>query len=239
MNLENKVVVVTGASQGLGKVLAQKVAKLGAKVALVARSKDKLEVLKQELGENAAYFVCDVSRFEEIEEAVVEIQEKFGTIDILINNAGIWTTNDIEEKNPKRREEALKINTLGTINFSLTVLPILQKKNSGYIFNVVSTSGASDIPEGDNQHWLSYGASKWALRGFSKDLFNKLRSTHIKVTAIFPGGMDTNIFENAGEKDAHNQSWMMNAEDVADIIVFCLTRPTDVAIESLVITKKM
>lgn len=242
MKLQNKVTVITGASQGLGKVLSIKAAQEGAVVALVARSENLLKEVKEEIakaGGKAEYFVCDIRDEASIKQTVTAILETFKTIDILINNAGIWTTNEMEETHPERRRAAFETNALGNIQFTNEILPTLKKQNAGYIFNVISTSGASDNINGDNQHWMTYGATKWALRGFTKDLTTHLSNTKIKVTAFFPGGMDTNIFENAGQSQAHNQPWMMKPEDVADIIIFTLTRPDDVLIDSLVVTKKI
>lgn len=241
MILHNKIIVITGASQGLGKILAIKVAKEGAIVALVARSENLLKQVMEEItktGGKAAYFVCDIRDEKAIKKTVSAILSTYKTIDIVVNNAGIWTDNEIEKNSPGRRKEAFETNALGNIQFIYEILPVLQAKNSGYIFNVISTSGSSDNPNSDNKNWLTYGATKWAMRGFTKDLSNSLHNTNIKVTGFFPGGIDTNLYENAQRPNAHNQFWMMKSEDIADIILFTLTRPDDVVIEDLVVTKK-
>lgn len=239
MNLQDKVIVITGASQGLGKTLAQKVVKEGAKVALVARSEDKLQQLKEELGNNAEYFVCDIAKLAQVKETVSNILATFGTIDIVVNNAGVWTDNDIETTRPEKRDKAITTNVLGNVQFAEEVLPYFKEKNEGYFFNVISTSGDVMTPSGDNSYWRAYGATKWALTGYTKALRDSLTDTKIIVTGFFPGGIDTNLYENAGRPNPHNQVWMMKPEDVADVIVFCLTRPDDVQIESLTVTKKM
>ncbi|HSW88038.1 MAG TPA: SDR family oxidoreductase [Candidatus Saccharimonadales bacterium] len=241
MQLQNKVIVITGASQGLGKALAIKAAQQGALVALVARSETLLKKVQEKIIQangKAEYFVCDIRDAAAVEKTVTEIIKTYKTIDVLVNNAGIWTDNEIEKNNPNRRQEAFATNAMGNIQFTYEVLPILKEKNSGYIFNVISTSGSSDNPNSDNKDWITYGATKWALRGFTKDLSTSLHNTGIKVTGFFPGGIDTNLYENARRPNAHGQFWMMKAEDVADIILFTLTRPDDVVIENLVVTKK-
>ncbi|MDE2589932.1 MAG: SDR family oxidoreductase [Patescibacteria group bacterium] len=240
MTLQNKVVIITGASQGLGKTLAEKLAKEGARVMLVARSVNKLKKITSDLQKqhlHAQFFACDITDRTHITKTVESILQQEKTIDILINNAGIWTDNEIEKTHPERRKEAFDTNALGTIEFTQAVLPYFKEKNSGYIFTVISTSGISDSIASDSTFWQSYAATKWALTGFTNALRNELAKTHIKVTGFFPGGIDTNLYENAGKPEAHNQAWMMKAEDITDIIIFALTRPSDVVLDKIVVTK--
>ncbi len=240
MTIKNKIVIITGASQGLGKTLAEKIAQEGAIVALVARSKEKLQQLQQTIttdGGRAESFICDITDLSQVEKTVAEILKKFKTIDILINNAGIWTDNNLEKKYPQKRKEAFDINALGAIQFTQTVLPHLLEKNEGQILNVISTSGIEDTTARDNKHWQTYGATKWAMTGFTNALRDSLQNKNIKVTGFFPGGFDSNLYENAGRSDAHDQAWMMKTTDIAEIILFALTRPSDVLIEKIVVTK--
>lgn len=240
MNVQNKVVVITGASQGLGKTLAEKLAKEGARVVLIARSVDKLKKIASDLQKKhlqAQFFACDIKDRIQITHTVQQILQQEKTIDILINNAGVWTDSEIEKTHPEKRKEAFDTNTLGTIEFTQAVLPHFKEKNSGYIFMVISTSGISDSIASDNTFWPSYAATKWALTGFTNALRSELAKTHIKITGFFPGGIDTNLYENAGKSNAHNQPWMMKSEDMADIVIFALTRPTDILLEKIVVTK--
>lgn len=237
MKLENKVIVITGGSHGLGEVLAYKVAKEGAIVVLLARNKGPLEKVKKKIqddGGKAEYFVVDIRNLESIKKAVKEVMDKFKTVDILVNNAGVWTDEEIERKRPEQAKDALDTNVLGNIWMTKEILPIMKEKNSGYIFNVISTSG---LPDWDNTLWQTYGATKWAMSGYSKALTDSLRNTKIKVTSFYPGGMDTNIFDAAGAAISHNEPWMMKIEDVVDIMVFALTRPDDVLMERIAVTK--
>lgn len=239
MNLKNKVVIITGASQGLGKTLALKLAEEKAQIALVARSEKLLQEVKmgiEKSGRAAEYFLCDISQLNQIQTTVKKIIKKFSKIDILINNAGVWTDEELEKEKPELRQKAFGVNTLGHINFTYEVLPYLQKQNHGHILNVISGAG---LLEKDNVRWKSYAATKHAMTGFTKALRDSLVDTRIKVIGFFPGGMDTNLFTNAGRADAHNQPWMMKVEDVADCVIFALNRPEDVYVESLVVSKKM
>jgi len=240
MDLKNKVIVITGSGTGLGREIARKVAKLGARVALVARTEGELKNIRDEItqtGGVAKYFICDVRDAEEVKKTVESIYQTYSTIDILVNNAGIWTDEELEKVNPSLRKSALETNVLGNIQFTYEVLPHFQENNHGYIFNVISTSGASDTPAGNNVLWKTYGASKWAMTGFTKALREQLVDTKIKVTAFHPGGFDSMLYEKAKRPDPHNQPWMMKTEDVADVVLFALTRPEDVMMEKIIVSK--
>jgi NADP-dependent 3-hydroxy acid dehydrogenase YdfG len=238
--LNNKIIVITGAGTGLGKSIAKKVAQLGARTLLIGRTKSELEECKKEIekaGGAANCYVCDIRKLGEVKKTVSSILTDFKTIDILVNNAGIWTDEELEKDNPVLRKIALETNALGNIQFTYEVLPYFQKKNAGYIFNVISTAGASDTPAGNNAPWKTYGASKWAMTGFTKALRESLQGTKIKVTAFHPAGFESMLYEKAKRSNAHKQPWMMQTEDVADVVVFALTRPDDVMMEKIIISK--
>ena len=240
MKLKNKIIVITGASQGLGKTVAQKAAEEGAKVILIARTEQLLKQVKTDIEKNggeAEYFSCDISDYRAVKKTIKQIQEKFPQIDVLVSNAGIWTDDELEKKHPERRTQAFNTNALGNMQFIDELLPQFEKRNTGYIFNIISTSGLSDSIAGDNRFWSTYGATKWAFAGFTKTLRDKLVNTKIKVTGFFPGGFDSNLYENAKRENPHNQPWMMKTEDIADIIIFALTRPDDVLMERIIVTK--
>jgi len=240
MNLQNKVVLITGSGSGLGKSLALKVAAIGAQVVLVARTENELKQAKDEIekkGGKAEYFVCDITDGNKVKQTATQILQKYNSIDILVNNAGIWTDEELEKNDPNLRRRALEVNVLGTIQFTYAFLPHFQEKNSGYIFNVISSAGASDTPAGNNALWKTYGASKWAMTGFTKSLRDALVGTKIKITAFHPGGFESMLYEKAKRKDAHNQPWMMKTDDVADVIIFALTRPENMMMEKIIVTK--
>lgn len=173
----------------------------------------------------------------QVREVAGKILGQYGSIDILINCAGIWTDEELEKDDPDRRKKVLEVNTLGTIEFVKAFEPSLRAKNKGHVLNVISTSGNFDTSSGDNTLWQTYGASKWALSGFTRAFKDSLAGTNIKVTGFYPGGFESNLYENAHCNDAHNQPWMMKTSDVADALIFCLTRPDDMLVEKLIVTK--
>ncbi|HEX6258473.1 MAG TPA: SDR family oxidoreductase [Candidatus Saccharimonadales bacterium] len=235
--MKDKVIVITGASEGLGRATATKLIAEGAAVALVAHNGDKLTAVAQELGSSAHPYVCDISSPDQIQQTVRQILKDFDRVDILINNAGIWTDEELEKNDPLRRRRAFEVNTLGTIEFSKALESTFRKQNSGHILNVISTSGTSDTSAGDNKLWQSYGATKWALAGFTRAFKDSLDGTNVKVTGFYPAGFDSNLYENASRRDPHDQPWMMKTDDVADALIFCLTRPADMLVEKLIVTK--
>lgn len=232
--IKNKVILLTGASQGLGKELALQLSVKGAKLALIARTEKLLNEVKELTVKGGSaeteIFVCDITDRENVKNTVKVVIEKFGTIDILVNNAGIWTTEELEEEKPELIENSFKVNAIGHIYLLKEVLPIMKANNKGHILNVISKSGL-DIPE--NKDWPTYAATKWAMTGYTKALAYSLAGTKIKVTAFYPGGFESNIFETAGERDAHNQPWMMRTCDVAEAIVDALNKPNDLLIRSI------
>lgn len=237
--MENKVVVITGGSEGLGKIVAKKLADMYAKVAIVAFEEEKLAAAAEEIGNDTKYYVCDISESTQVAATVSQIVSDFGQIDVLINNAGVWTEEELEKTKPEQRKRVFEVNAYGNIEFTKAVEPILRKQNTGHILNVISVSGTDDSAAGDNSLWQTYGASKWALAGFTRALKDSLTGTGIKVTGIYPGGFESNLYESAGNppETQHRQSWMMQTEDVADTLIFCLTRPDDMLVEKLVVTK--
>lgn len=242
MTLAGKKIIITGASQGLGATLAIKASQLGATVILVARTKKLLDQISQKItddGGRAVGYECDIRDLEMVKKVVQKILIDQKEIDILVNNAGIWTDDDLESKQPELRNNAFATNALGNIQFTKELLPHFQQKNQGYIFNVISAAGLSNSSASDNALWQTYGATKWAMTGFTQALRQSLANTKLKVTGFFPGGFDSNLYQNAHRPNPHFQPWMMKLEDVAEVILFALTRPDDVLLEQIVMTKAM
>lgn len=238
MDLIDKVIVITGASHGLGKELAIHLAEDGAKLALLARSKDELLHVRREvvdMGAQCESFVCDVTKLDQIQKTVNEIIKKFGSIDILVNNAGIWRGPKFQEEAPEEIEQIFAVNTLGPIFFTRTVLPHMLKNNKGQILNIVSISGIETPGKGGT--YSIYTSSKYALRGFTDSLEKELNDTKIKVMGFYPGGMDTNIIKAAGYKYKVDKNTVMNTKDVVKILSFMLKQPDDVIIDHLVVRK--
>jgi len=234
--MKDKIVVITGASTGLGKAVADKLAKEGAKLILISHNQEKLKQASEQIP-GSQYFVCDVSVPSQVRETVATILQDYQAVDILINGAGIWTDEQLEQTDPDRRKKVLEVNTLGTIEMTKAFEPAFRKRNQGHILNVISTAGNYDTSSGDNTMWQTYGASKWALSGFTRAFKDSLTGTGVKVTGFYPGGFESDLYESASRPEAHDQPWMMKTEDVADALIFCLTRPADMLVEKMIVTK--
>lgn len=221
--MKDKVVIITGASQGLGKELSLQLGKLGAKIALVSRNEKLLSEVKKEIvdaGGIAEYFVCDVTDVDQINSSVSKILDTFKTVDVLVNNAGVWTNDKLETKNKDLVEKTFMVNSVGPINFYKAVASIFEKNKKGHFVFINSIWGLN-LPETKNG--LVYTATKWAMTGFATALKHKYSGTDIKVTSIFPGPFVSNIDKNAGDDFGDDESMEMKTSEVADAVVYALS----------------
>ena len=210
MEIKNKVVVITGASRGLGKALAIAFVEKGAKVVINARNKDELEKVAAEI--HAFPVVADVTEEKEVLALAEAALKKYSRIDIWINNAGIWMPHaPIEEMDWAKVHELVEVNLFGTIYGSKAALIQMRKQKLGAIINIISTSGLMGRPTSSG-----YCASKFAARGFTESLREEARDEGIKVIAAYPGGMKTHLFD---EKIPGDYANYMEPEFVADKIL--------------------
>lgn len=199
MSLNNKTVLITDASQGLGRELSIQLATLGAKIALVARTEKLLQELKDQITQSggvAEYFVCDVTDYSQVNATIKKVQNYFGTLDVLVNNAGIWTNDELEQKRPELVSEAFSTNSAGPIYFCKATAPLFEKNNSGHFVFINSIAGF-DMPE--HKGYAVYCATKWALLGYTQALRHKYNHSNIKITSIHPGPIATHIDKAVGE----------------------------------------
>jgi len=195
MELKNKVVVITGASRGLGKALAHAFAGAGSKLMVAARSEKDLQEFANNL--NALVVATDVTNEAAVMSLADATVQKYGRIDIWINNAGVRTPHaPIEEMDMKRVHDIIEVNLFGTMYGSKAALIQMKKQGSGTIINILSTSAL----EG-RKNSSGYVASKYAATGFTKSLRLEVEDTNIKVIAIYPGGMQTSFFDEQKPND--------------------------------------
>lgn len=187
MDLKKKVVVITGGTKGFGRALAELFLKEKAKVVICSHNKEDVEKVAEEIGVIGVY--ADVTKEEELTNLAKETIEKFGHIDIWVNNAGIWMTGLAEEHDMTEVERMFEINVIGAINGSRVALRVMKEANFGTIINILSRAAL------DGRPGISlYAASKWALNGFTKSIREEVKDTNISVLSVFPGGMKTGIF---------------------------------------------
>ena len=193
MDFKNKVVVITGASSGIGEAAAEQFAKRGANLVLVARRKEKLEQVAQKLSKYSTKTliqVCDVSDKQQVKEMSEKVIETFSRIDILVNNAGFVIYGKVEELSIEDIESQMKTNYFGTINCTKYFLPHFLKQNSGHMVNVASVGGSFGVPG-----IASYCATKFAMVGFTQQLAIELAKENIRVNCIAPGSHSTDMMD--------------------------------------------
>ncbi|WP_067141648.1 SDR family NAD(P)-dependent oxidoreductase [Oceanivirga salmonicida] len=220
MELYNKIVVITGASDGIGKQIALRLAKEKCQLVLIARNEKKLiEVVKcaKELGAiNAKYYICDIRYTEKLEQTINLIISDFKNIDILINNAGIWQKlMPVDEMDAKMIDDIIQTNLLAVIHTTRLLIPILKRSKEARIINIVSKSG---VIAQKNQS--VYTASKYGVRGFTEVLKEDLKDTNIKIAGVYQGGTNTKMFAKSGD-DFETQNFT-RPEDLADVIAYML-----------------
>ena len=208
MDLKDKIVVITGGSKGLGKALALCFLKDGSKVVVCSKNEEELK----NLGNGIVGIKADVTKENEIHALAEKVINDFGRIDVWINNAGIWLPHKpIEETDWKRAHDLIEVNLFGTVYGSKIALAQMRKQGFGYIVNIISTSGLNGkINE------TAYCASKFASSGFTKSLAKEVDEEKIKVFGVYPGGMQTNLFD---ENKPKNYNEFMDPNFVAEKII--------------------
>ena len=189
--LNEKVVIVTGASSGLGRALAFAFARRAAKVVLVARREDQLEAVRREIEpytSDVLVIPADVSQEDDLRQVVERTLARFGRIDVLVNNAGISTGGPFQGQDPARVEAMVRVNLWAAIRLTQLVLPSMLANNHGYILNIASGLGRAAIPM-----FAPYVATKYGLAGFTDTLRRELHRTGVHLTLVLPGWMHTEM----------------------------------------------
>ncbi|MFH1657038.1 MAG: 3-oxoacyl-[acyl-carrier-protein] reductase [bacterium] len=223
--MKNKVVLVTGSSQGIGKAIALKFASLGAKIALndIAGQEESLKKTQQEIiaaGGEAKYFFADVSKYEDTEKMMAEIGEEFGKLDVLVNNAGICQDKTLAKMTKEEWQRVIDINLTGVFNCSKAALSLIVS-SKGKIVNVSSVVGQKG-----NFGQTNYSAAKAGIIGFTKSLSKEVGKFGVNVNAIAPGFIATKMTESLpGQltsviKQLTSLGRFGQPEEVAEAVVF-------------------
>jgi len=189
MELKDKIIVITGGSQGFGKELAKSFINNGSKVIISSHEKESLESAAKELSVDG--FVADVTLVEDIRKLGEYVIQKYGKIDIWINNAGIQIAPSLaEEVNIEKLHYLFDVNFFGYFYGCQVALTQMKKQNSGVIININSTAGLDGKPE-----ISAYSSSKFAIKGLTESIRKETKDSNIQVCGIFPGGMQTDIYK--------------------------------------------
>jgi 3-oxoacyl-[acyl-carrier protein] reductase len=223
--MQNKVVLITGASQGIGRAIALRFASLGAKIALndIASQEANLKLVKEEIeksGGEAKYFFADVSNLENVSKMVDDIQKEFGGLNVLINNAGINMDKTLVKMTKEEWQKVIDVNLTGGFNCAKAVLPLLIQSQG----NIVSLS--SVVGQRGNFGQTNYAASKAGIIGFTKAMSKEVGRFNVRVNAIAPGFIETKMAEAIPEemkvmvKRLTSLGRFGKPEEVADVVAF-------------------
>jgi NAD(P)-dependent dehydrogenase (short-subunit alcohol dehydrogenase family) len=206
IQLRDRVAVITGGSRGLGLLMARELAAEGARIAILARDPAELDLARRELaavgGQRVLALPCDVGNEDEVRWAIDAAAERFGRLDILINNAGVIQVGPLEHMTVVDFEEAMRVHFWGPLYATLAALPHLRKRETARIVNISSIGGRIAIP-----HLVPYSASKFALVGLSDGLRSELAREGIYVTTVCPGLMRTGSHVNARFKGKREEEF--------------------------------
>lgn len=223
--------LITGASSGIGKATALAFAKAGINLALVSRSEEKLEAVVSAVGQTqveAKAYALDLAEINLVQEKIKAIAADFGAIDILVNNAGMGYTGALSATPLSDWQAVMNLNLTSVFQCILGVLPMMRDRGCGTIINVASIAGQQPFPS-----WGAYSVSKAGLIALSKTLAAEERANGIRVTAICPGAVNTELWDSETVQLNFDRSAMLTPEIVAQSILHTALLPKQAVIEEL------
>ncbi len=234
MYLKDKVVIITGASRGIGRSTARLFAYEGCCVVASGRTKTELDALVKEIeaeGGRAISVVADGTKKEEVQKIVQAAIAKFGKVDILVNNAGMGIYGEVAEINEDDFDTMVGINFKGVFLATKAVLPAMIKQRSGHIITVSSVAGKRPVPK-----MAVYSGTKHALDGFCKSLAKEVKPHNIRMSLIYPGMVDSHFREkmtNRPKYSSEERTRMLTSDDIARAIVFLANQSPTSMIDEL------
>src|SRR3954451_4687729 len=223
---DERVMLITGASTGIGAATARHAVGGGWRVALAARSEDKLADLVSDLGEERAVATrCDVTEFPDQEGFVAATLERFGRIDAAFANAGFGAARGFLKEDPEQWRQMVLTNVLGVAYTIRAVMPHFRERQAGHFVLTSSVAGGRSLPGS------LYSATKWAVTGMGESLRQELRQdegSQVRVTLVEPGGVDTPFFDNRPKR-------ALKADDIARIVMFAVEQPSHVDVNEVLV----
>jgi NADP-dependent 3-hydroxy acid dehydrogenase YdfG len=233
-DLASQVAVITGASSGLGEDMAMTLAREGIHVVLAARRLEKLQALAEKIQQSAPanktlVIQADVSRSTECERVVQETLNHFGRLDILINNAGMAPKISLlQETSIEQIDQTIDLNLKGAIYLMKYALAPMVSQQNGTIININSVAGKTAYP-----YWSVYDASKFGLRAITEAVAEEQSRNNIKVVGIYPGAINTPIWDSLDLAQARNGDGMLDARQISEAVLYVLKQPLKVFIPEI------
>ena len=242
-NIADKIVVITGASSGVGESTARLLAANGAKVVLGARRMDRIDAVVKDItakGGSALGFKTDVTKRNDVEDLVKGAIDKHGRIDAIVNNSGIMPIAPMAALKVEEWDRMIDVNIKGLLYGVAAVLPQMQKQKSGHIINIASVIGIKVFAPGG----VVYGATKSAVRMLTEGLRMELHSQNIRCTIISPGAVATELPESSSEEETRKNlrefyKMAIPADSIARAIDYAIEQPADVEVGEVVIRPTM
>jgi len=236
VDLKDKIILVTGASRGMGKAISIAVAKSGAKVILVARNEKKLQQVKEEINQldgESDIIRADFSKEDDVNRLFDVVESRYGRLDALINNAAVASKGSVEDVSMDEFDYMMNVNLRNVFLACKRAVKLMKKNKSGYIINIASVSG---IKAYEKQG--AYGISKHGVMGLTKSFAVDLQSKNIRVSAIMPGSVNTDMMRNSRRTDI-DFSKVMVPEDIAQTVLYLLSLwDTNAAVDEIYIRRK-
>jgi NADP-dependent 3-hydroxy acid dehydrogenase YdfG len=236
-NIDGKIVIITGASSGLGEAAARHLSSLGATIVLGARRTDRIEALARELtgaGGRAIAVATDVTHFDQVQRLVDSAVQTYGRVDVLINNAGLMPQSPLDRRKIDDWNRTIDVNIKGVLYGIGAVLPTMQAQRSGHIINVSSVAGHKVRAGG-----AVYAATKHAVRVISEGLRQEVKPFDIRTTVISPGAVDTELTDSITEADVADATRKfyaqvaVPADSFARAVAFAIEQPADIDINEI------
>ncbi|WP_222919115.1 SDR family NAD(P)-dependent oxidoreductase [Natrinema sp. SYSU A 869] len=239
--LDGQVAIVTGASSGIGEATSKALASRGASVVLAARRENELEALADQIesaGGDALSVPTDITDEDGIDALVEATLAEFGSVDVLVNNAGVMLLEPVERANRENFRQMVEVNLLGLMNLTHAVLPVMQEQGAGHIVNVSSTAGRDA-----NANSSGYSATKFGVNAFTESLRQEVTTEGIRTTIIEPGAVETELQEHIPDEEIREQIedgfldsiTPLQSEDIARAIAYAVTQPQHVSVNEMLI----
>lgn len=231
-DLAGKVAVITGASSGIGEATARLLVSEGVRVVLVARRRERIAALVEDLCDSAVALTADVGDAAAVASVFAEVEQRFGGLDLLFNNAGLGVNARFEASDPADWKRMIDVNLYGVLHCTKAAIPLMRGRAGAMISSVSSVGGRYGT-----ESWSVYSATKFAVVGFHDALRKELGGEGIRVSVIEPGAVWTEFGQNVSDamRERRESLDALTSEDVAQALVYAFAQPRRVLVEEILI----